>query len=165
LLVDQLAGLRLVELDGGCGLVCGPDDLVDGVRGLGACLRLAILEALLERHRQDVVVAVPGFQFRRQLGKGFAAAEHHLERAVVLGIDLHPIGEIALVTQLIEQTGGLACIAALFRGIALEAVNLLDHLDRNHDRVVFEAGDGLGIVQQHVRVENEGLLHHPRRNG
>ncbi len=49
LLVDQLAGLRLVELDGGRGLVCGPDDLVDGARGLGACLRLAILEALLER--------------------------------------------------------------------------------------------------------------------
>ena len=123
-----------------------------------------LLQPLLERHRQDVVIAIAAPQLRRQLGQCLIAAEHHLEGAATgciaaTGIHRHPIGQVALLTQLIQQPRHQASIAALLRGIPLEAVDLLHHLDRHHHVVVLEAGQRRGVMQQNVGVENEGLAH------
>ena len=115
---------------------------------------------LLERHRQDVVVAIAALQFRRQLSQGFTAAEHHLQGAAAGVVDRHAIGQVALLPQRIQQPGDLAGITALLGGVTLEAVDLLHHLDRDHHRVVFKAGERLRVVEQHIRIENEGLAHH-----
>lgn len=49
LLVDQLAGLRFIELDGRGGGIGGSDDLVEGARRIQARLGLAIPEPLFQR--------------------------------------------------------------------------------------------------------------------
>jgi hypothetical protein len=47
--------------------------------------------------------------------------------------------------------------APLGRLLALDRVELLEHLDRDREIVVLELEDRLRIVQQDVRVQDEGL--------
>jgi hypothetical protein len=50
--------------------------------------------------------------------------------------------------------------------LALEAVDLLDDLDGNEDLILLEAQQGVGIVEQDVRIEDvvlyQGWLAPPR---
>src|SRR5918911_1095619 len=61
--------------------------------------------------------------------------------------------------KLVEITRHLARVAAERREIALEVVDLLDHVDRDDDVVVTEAEDRPRVVEQDIRVEDEVLLH------
>ena len=118
---------------------------------------------LLQSNSQDVVVTIARLQFRRQGGQRLAAAEHHHQRAPLVAIG-NPFGQVALRPQLIQKPRHLAGVATLLRRVALEAVDLLDHLDRDHDVVVLETGEGQRIVQQHVGVQHERLAHGPSRS-
>ena len=155
--VDPITGVVLgdqansIGLNAQVGVLCDQDH-----RWLAAHHRLQTL--LLKGHRQDVVIPVAPLELRRQLAEGFAAAENHLEGSPLIAVG-HPIGQVALGAQPIKQAGNLTGVASLLGWIALEPVDLLDHLDRDQDVVVFKAGQGGGIVQQHVGVEHEGFAH------
>jgi hypothetical protein len=60
--------------------------------------------------------------------------------------------------QFLQDAVDAAGVAAALRGLlALDGVELLEHLHRDGEVVVLELEDRLRVVQQDVRVEHEGL--------
>ena len=124
-----------------------------------------LVQALLQGHGQDVVVTIAPLELRRQLAEGLAAAEHHPQAAATGRVDLHPIGQVALLAKFIQQPRHLAGVAALLGRIALEAIDLLDHLNRNDHVVVLEAGQRQGVMQQDIGIQHKGLAHDSDQSG
>jgi prolyl oligopeptidase len=79
-----------------------------------------------------------------------------LERAAVLQGDA--LVQTTLGAQSIQQAGHGARIATNLRLILFEMVHFLNHDDGNHHIVFLEMEDGIGIVEQDIRVQNEDLL-------
>ncbi len=71
----------------------------------------------------------------------------------------HALPELPLDAELVEVARDLAGVAAQRREVALEVVDLLDHVDRDDDVVVVEPEDAARIVEQDVGVEDEVLFH------
>ena len=112
-------------------------------------------------HRQDVVVAAPGGQARRQVqvdclglqkqfAGGLAAGGLRESDAVVDAVG-------AGADDLVEHAAGLTRVARHFRHALLVSIELLEGHDRHEQIVLFEAVDAGGVVHQHVGVENEQL--------
>ena len=66
-----------------------------------------------------------------------------------------------LLTELVEDARQRARVAPHLAHLSLELVDLLDHVDRDHDVVVLELVDRLRVVEENVRVEHEDFLHPP----
>lgn len=71
--------------------------------------------------------------------------------------DGHAVGEVALLSQRVEQPDGRPRVAAEVVGAALELVELLDHVERDDDLVLLEHVQRVGVVQQDVGVDDEVL--------
>ncbi len=56
--------------------------------------------------------------------------------------------------MLVEQARDLTRVAAELGLILLERIDLLDHVDRDHDRIVGKRVERACVVEQHVRVED-----------
>ena len=60
--------------------------------------------------------------------------------------------------ELLQDAVHAAGVAAALRGLlALDRIELLKNLDGDRQVVVLEFVDRLGVVQQHVRIQNVGL--------
>ena len=70
------------------------------------------------------------------------------------------IGQPAVLAQAVERPDDLPGVLARVVGPLLELVEFLDDLERQDDFVVGEGHEGAGIVQEDVRVKDEGLLGH-----
>ena len=66
------------------------------------------------------------------------------------------------LAELVEEARDRARVAAALGALALELVDLLDHVDRDDDVVVLELEDGVRVVEEDVRVEDVVLLHSGR---
>ena len=78
-------------------------------------------------------------------------------------VERDALGERAApLAKLVEQARDRAGVAAPLRALALELIDLLDHVDRDDDVVVLEPEDGVGVVKQDVGVEDVVLLHSGR---
>ena len=64
-----------------------------------------------------------------------------------------------LAPKIVQVAGNLARVSAELRQVALELIDLLDHVDRDHHLVVVEVKEGPRVVQEHVGVEDEVLAH------
>ena len=110
--------------------------------------------ALLQRqgHGQDLVVDLGRIQ-ARQVAVG--RLDHDLENTPVFHD--HAGGDGAAAAQAVDEAGDGAGVFAFFVVELLELVQFLQGRDGNDHAVVPERGHGLGIVQQHVGVEEKGL--------
>src|SRR2546423_10979328 len=88
--------------------------------------------------------------------RGALVRQHEPRGAAVL--EGYALGQLAGRAQVIEMMGDQASVPADLILPALLAVDLLDHGQRDHDLVVLEGEDRIGVVQQHVRVEDVNLL-------
>jgi hypothetical protein len=100
--------------------------------------------------------AVVGGVAREQGAAALVVVEDDPDGAAGL-LDPHPLGEIADVAQAVEVPDGGAGVAAEVVGVGLELVQLLDDVERDDDLVVLEHEQRVRVVQQHVRVDDEGL--------
>jgi hypothetical protein len=71
----------------------------------------------------------------------------------------HAAREVPLFAERVDQAQRLAHGCGDFALAALEAVELLDHRDRQHDLVVLEAQQRFRIVNQDIGVDDVDLLH------
>jgi hypothetical protein len=92
------------------------------------------------------------------LDGGRQAALGEGDDQVTAARQLHPVGQLALLAELVEGAAGGAGGATELGEVALEGVDLLDHVDRDDHHVLLEAEQGLRVVQQDVGVEDEALL-------
>src|ERR1700724_3689523 len=82
--------------------------------------------------------------------------QHDTQGATVLEGDA--LGELARRAQVVEVVRDQPRMPADLILAALLAVDLLDDRERDHDLVVLEGEDRVGIVQQNVGVEDVDLL-------
>ena len=124
----------------------------------GRVFRLRLLGG--RREGQDPVV-------HRVVGKnrlaGAVFVEADLQGAAVR--QLHALAQAAVATVAVEHPRNGARIAAQLGGLALEPVNLLDHLDGDEDVVVRKVEDGVRVVEEDVGVEDVVLHVIKRRQG
>jgi DNA topoisomerase IB len=60
--------------------------------------------------------------------------------------------------ELLQDAVHAPRVASALRGLlALDGIELLQHLDRNREVIVFKFEDRLRVVQQNVRIQNVGL--------
>src|SRR2546423_13987537 len=88
--------------------------------------------------------------------RGALVRQHDAQGAAVL--EGHALGQLAGRAQVIEMMSDQASVPADLILPALLAVDLLDHGQWDHDLVVLEGEDRIGVVEQHVRVEDVNLL-------
>jgi hypothetical protein len=100
--------------------------------------------ANLDRALQDRVI--PRSWIQRNLELGPAIRHEHPQRAAVP--DLHAARQRSVFVALgVEYTRNRARVAAAFVRIALELIDLLDHVDRQDQIVVLELEDRVRIVE------------------
>ena len=71
----------------------------------------------------------------------------------------HAFAQTSVAAEAVEQARDGAGILAQFGGLALEAVNFLDHLDGEQHVVLLEREQGIGVVEQNVGIKNVILFH------
>ncbi len=82
------------------------------------------------------------------------------EPAALVEVDPLLEGTAAPLAHLVEEASDGPGVAPELAHVPLELVDLLDHVDRDHDLVLFELLDGPGIVEEHVRVQDVDLSGH-----
>jgi hypothetical protein len=82
--------------------------------------------------------------------------EQHCERAAVVQRDV--LADLPLFAQVVEHAHDLARRTTELGEIALELVDLFDHVDRDDHPVFLEREECVRIVKKHVGVEDEVLL-------
>ena len=65
----------------------------------------------------------------------------------------HPFAQAAIVAEAVEHARDGSGILAELGRFALEPVDFLDDFNGNEDVIVFEAEDGVGVVEEDVGVE------------
>ncbi len=154
------AGVELVQLHLVRGVVLGQQ--ADGI-GLDAQVRVLgdqdhLLLARFEQlpgAGQDLVVRLVLVQ-GEEADLVLVAGDVHLQGSAP--VHHHAVAEAAPGPELVHLARDAPGVPPDFRLVLLEVVHLLDHDDRNHDVVLLEMEDRLGIVEQYVGVEHEHLL-------
>ena len=75
------------------------------------------------------------------------------------GGQVHPPAQASGAAQPVQHAGDSPGILAQLARLPLEAVHLLNDLDRNQNMVVLEPEEGIGVVEEDVCIENVVLLH------
>ena len=93
-------------------------------------------------------------------GAGLAHRADAAARADGRGVvaPAHAVGQRAALAEAVELADALAGVAAQVIVLALHRVEFLDDGERDDDVVLLEDKERVGVVQQHVRVDDE-LLH------
>jgi hypothetical protein len=102
---------------------------------------------------QDAVVCAVRPQIDGELVEVMDQLDPELPTLV---IDQHTVAQRALPAQVIEDPRHGPGVPPRLVHVLLEAVDLLDDRDRDHDEVLIKGEDRLGIVEQHVGVDHEG---------
>ena len=153
--VLTVAAVEVVEVDLG---VAGVVDRLDAERGrLDARVQVlgdeddvgAGAGLQVQPGGDDPVVRDLRIHVRGQVAH--EAGHEDAEAAAVLEFDA--VGEGAVLAQVVEDPDGPARGPAEFVGLGLEAVELLEHVDRDDDLAVGEGVDGVGFVEQDVGVD------------
>ncbi len=84
----------------------------------------------------------------------------HIDPEDTAIFQLNSLGEPLVLPQLIQPSADQPRIPSGFVQVFLEVVHLFDDHHRNHNVVVAEGEKGIGVVEQHVRVQYVDL---PRR--
>ncbi len=101
----------------------------------------------------DAVVRRIGGQPR---AKFLVLLENHADAPAGLR-KIDALGKFSLQAKRIEMTDDGSGVAAQIVGVGLELIQFLDDIEGDDDLVVGEHEQGVGIVQQNVRVQNEML--------
>jgi hypothetical protein len=105
------------------------------------------------RHAEDPVID----DVEVEHGGRFAVALIDTERAAAI-VELDAAEQTAVAAEAIDLADDLAGIAAGVVVVLLEAIQFFDHREGDHDLVVVEHEDRVGVVQEDVRVQNEVLV-------
>ena len=119
--------------------------LVTRTTGRSSCFRFS---AVARMRLSALVRDELGRQMLRRL-----VVQLHAQTAAA--VERHSLGQLALLTELVEDPRDLARIPAHFVDAFLELVQLFDHHDRNGHVVVLEGEDRPGIMEQHIGIKYE----------
>ena len=110
-----------------------------------------------ERHGEDLVVLPVPEELRRQQSRPLAVEGHPEQPSLPEG---DAVRETSLLPLPVDEFRCRPGVAPEHVQVLLEAVELLDDGDGNDDPVVLKFEQGVGIVQQDVRVQHE-IFDHP----
>ena len=86
----------------------------------------------------DPAITSGGCRVDTEFGSIDQQLEAQLDREEPAVRELHSLGELAVCAHLVDQSGELARMATVLAHLAFEAVDFLDHHDRDDDVVILE---------------------------
>ena len=113
---------------------------------------LALLDQIVS-DGDDAIVGGIGGQARAELD---LMRQDDANPAVGLG-DVDALGEMAEAAEVVEVADDGAGIAAKIVGGGLEPVEFLDHIEGDHDLIISQEEDRVGVVQQDIGVDDKVL--------